>query len=65
MTERQIRFNPEYLDEQGKWISLKPENMDLLPNKDFNFFVQIVDKETEIPHTEKISLRLNAKCEKQ
>lgn len=58
MTKRKLRFNPEYLDESGKWISLKPDSMDLKDNTDYNFFIQDVDSNTEQSYSQKIHLKL-------
>lgn len=61
MTKRKLRFNPEYQDENGKWISLKPKTLDLKENIDYTFHIQDVDKNTDMSYSQKISL--NMKCE--
>lgn len=58
---RKIRFNPEYQNEEGKWISIKPENIDLTENKEYNFHIQDVDKNTDVSYSQKITLKLDCK----
>ena len=61
MTERKIRYNPEYQNEKGKWISIKPKNIDLKDNTEYNFHIQDVDKNTDMSYSQKITLKLNCK----
>lgn len=64
MTKRKLRFNPEYQDENGKWKSLKPENIDLIENNEYKFFIQDVDKNTDLTYSQKIVLKLDCKISK-
>lgn len=64
MTKKRLRFNPEYQNEKGKWISLKPQNYDLKDNTEYSFYIQDVDENTDLSYSQKITLDLKCKISK-
>lgn len=58
MVKKQLRFNPEYQNEEGKWISLKPTNIDLKDNTAYTFTISDVDKNTDLSYSQKLQIKL-------